>query len=831
MNECDIFVAALEFDSQSERTAYLDRACQGNLELRRRLEQLLNSHAAADSLLDHPAVEAATQLFADTKDADGEDVSRTTPCAEPIPLDFLEPPEVPGLLGRLGQYDILEVVGRGGMGIVLKAQDAKLNRVVAVKVLAPELASNPTARKRFSREAQAAAAVSHDHVVTIYAVENHAGQLPYLVMEFIDGQSLQQKLDASGPLELKEILRIGRQIAAGLAAAHQQGLIHRDIKPSNILLQNGVQRVQITDFGLARAVDDVGMTKTGEVTGTPQFMSPEQAQGHPVDVRSDLFSLGSVLYAMCTGRSPFRADSSVATLRRVCDDVPRPIREINADTPNWLVDIINRLLEKKPDDRFQTADEVADLLGKHLAHLQDPHSTPFPGTIRPIRSRQQEGARRRYWQAVGLALVVLAATFGVTEATGVTQFSSSVIRIVTGEGTLVIEVDDPTIEISLDGEELTITGAGFQELRLRPGQYQFRATRDGETITQELVTITRGDRQVVRVSVAPAGDAVGGSQLSDPQTDVWRTNVSQLNSQAITLYHQGELDAAIAMFREALALAEVNPSSDLYETVRRNLATTLFNVAKRLAHWANEDQRDPERALELANEAVALYPESGMYRGGIGHALYRLGRYPEAAEAMETGFRLGGPYDQAELVYALILWELGQRDAALLRYDATRQRVELRQLSETAGGTIFTLMAEFDEKLGPEYDGRRADSLRQIGDLKRFTGRHDEAVYFYRQAEELLRNFGGTHPESVSVKLELARTRLALAHALQGVDEESTEAGDLATTVLADLTAFAEVNEDADANGEAARLQEEAEILLRELNEVPDVAPREESNE
>jgi len=137
-------------------------------------------------------------------------------------------------------------------------------------------------------------------------------------------------------------------IAAGLAAAHAHGLVHRDIKPSNILLENGVERVKITDFGLARAVDDVEVTRSGEVIGTPQFMSPEQAQGKPVDPRSDLFSLGAVLYTMCTGRSPFRAESTVAVLRWVCDDVPRPIRQVNPDIPEELVAVIDRLLAKDP---------------------------------------------------------------------------------------------------------------------------------------------------------------------------------------------------------------------------------------------------------------------------------------------------------------------------------------------------------------------------------------------------------------------------------------------------------------------------------------------------
>jgi len=425
---------------------------------------------------------------------------------ESLVLDFLQPSEEPGSLGRMGQYEIIEVVGRGGMGVVLKANDTKLHRIVAVKVLAPELAANANARKRFLREAQAAAAVSHDHIVTIHAVEE--AQPPYLVMEFIDGVSLKQKIDRQGQLGLKEILRIGQQIATGLAAAHEHGIIHRDIKPANILLQNGIERVQITDFGLARAVDDVGVTRTGEVAGTPQFMSPEQAEGRPVDHRSDLFSLGSVLYTMCTGRPPFRADAAVVVLRRICDDTPRPIREVNPEIPEWLVEIIGRLLAKRPEDRFESAAEVAQLLGRHLAHVQDPGSKPFPGRLRPVepsRNGRRHGLGR--WLGAGLVALVLLGALGITEATGVTNLAATVIRIVTGEGTLVIEVDDPTVQVSLNGEELSITGAGIQELRLRPGKYQFQAMKNGEPVKTELVSITRGGRQVVRVEVVAGFDA------------------------------------------------------------------------------------------------------------------------------------------------------------------------------------------------------------------------------------------------------------------------------------------------------------------------------------
>jgi hypothetical protein len=228
-------------------------------------------------------------------------------------------------------------------------------------------------------------------------------------MQFVDGVSLQQKLDAQGPLGLKEVLRVGLQTAEGLAAAHRQGLVHRDIKPANILLENGVERVKITDFGLARAAADASLTQSGAVTGTPLYMSPEQAAGGAIDHRSDLFSLGSVLYAMCTGRAPFRAGHTHAVLRRVIEDTPRPIRELNPDIPGWLCDLIARLHAKDPAGRFQSARELADLLGQHLAQVQQPSQAAANSSERtPPPSR----ARRR-WPTPVAALVLLGVGGGV----------------------------------------------------------------------------------------------------------------------------------------------------------------------------------------------------------------------------------------------------------------------------------------------------------------------------------------------------------------------------------------------------------------------------------
>src|SRR5213595_890747 len=190
-------------------------------------------------------------------------------------------------------------------------------------------------------------------------------------MEFIPGETLQQRLDRTGPLDVPEVLRIGRQIAEGLAAAHATDLIHRDIKPANVLIEGGSQqRVKITDFGLARAADDASISQSGIIAGTPMYMAPEQAQGQTLDQRADLFSLGSVLYQMVAGRPPFRANTTVAVLKRVAEDKPRAIREIIPETPQWLCDIIAKLHAKDPDDRYQSAREVADVLADCEAQLK-----------------------------------------------------------------------------------------------------------------------------------------------------------------------------------------------------------------------------------------------------------------------------------------------------------------------------------------------------------------------------------------------------------------------------------------------------------------------------
>lgn len=409
-----VFLEALEKVSAAERIVFLDEACVNNAALRQDVEALLRAHDQADPLLDRPASEHLDRM---PNERAGEDDS----------LSFLTPSTRPDSLGRLGHYEVLEVLGKGGFGIVLRAFDETLQRVVAVKVLAPHLATTSPPRKRFLREARSSAKVRHENVVQIYTVEEQP--LPYLVMEFIPGETLQQRCDRIGPLDVPEVLRIGRQIAEGLAAAHATGLVHRDVKPANVLIEPGPhERVKLTDFGLARAADDASVSQSGVVAGTPMYMAPEQAQGDKLDHRTDLFSLGSVLYLMCSGRPPFRAKSALAVLKRVAEDEPRPIREVIPEVPEWLCGIVAKLHAKDPAARFQSARQVADLLAdceaKLKAHQEIKNTllAPVGGTdLKSVLHKAPTSPNRRKKWAALAALLLPVLALAVTEFAGVTH--------------------------------------------------------------------------------------------------------------------------------------------------------------------------------------------------------------------------------------------------------------------------------------------------------------------------------------------------------------------------------------------------------------------------
>lgn len=393
-------------DSETCDSGAIERYLSGELaqDQQRSLESHLDAcQACCDRI---GAAAASDDQWRDVRGLSSVDLDDRPPRPEHAPLDFLSPTDDPRMLGRFAGYEIAGVIGQGGMGLVLKAFDPALNRYSAIKVLAPHYASSGAARKRFAREAQAAAAVVHENVIAIHGVGEAAG-LPYLVMPYVRGESLQKRIDREGPLPIDDVLRISLQSAAGLAAAHDQGLVHRDIKPANILLADGAARVLITDFGLARAADDASLTRSGVIAGTPQYMSPEQARGEAIDGRSDLFSLGSVIYVAATGRIPFRAETPFGILRRITDHDPRPMTHVQPGVPAWLDRLVSRLHAKSPPDRFESARQLSGLLGECLTHVQTP-TKPLPPELvdRPSRVK---------WTAC-LAIAALLALIAVIAA-------------------------------------------------------------------------------------------------------------------------------------------------------------------------------------------------------------------------------------------------------------------------------------------------------------------------------------------------------------------------------------------------------------------------------
>lgn len=386
------------------------------------------------------------------------DADTTPPFGEvgatsPDLCDFLAPAQEPGEVGRLGPYRVLNVLGSGGMGVVFRAVDPDLQRPVALKAMLPALAVGAAARRRFLREGRAAAALDHDHVVHIYQVGEDRG-IPFIAMQLLQGESLEDRLQREPMLPAEEILRLGGEIAQGLAAAHAKGLVHRDIKPANVWLENvardsGVEpaRVKLLDFGLARAVsDNAQLTQQGAIVGTPAFMAPEQANGAAVDARSDLFSLGCVLYRMATGQVPFQGCNTLTTLLAVASEQPRPPAELNSTVPPALSALIMRLLAKDAADRPASAREVIDALAEAQAN--------------PNGSSQTARPRSCNWLLLALALLG-----GGLAGLG----AAGVLRLPLGKDRdLVIQTTDPNVEIIVHGERMAPLAPGPLSPSLAP---------------------------------------------------------------------------------------------------------------------------------------------------------------------------------------------------------------------------------------------------------------------------------------------------------------------------------------------------------------------------
>ncbi|EMI23003.1 serine/threonine protein kinase with PASTA sensor(s) [Rhodopirellula maiorica SM1] len=362
-----------------------------------RLEQLAadetfwktSSHSLNEDLLDAPAldeIEVSVQL-------------------SPVLRAILSPSDDPHSLGRIGRFEICGIVGSGGMGTVLKARDVDIDRIVALKLPAAHLLELPSALERIEREARSAATIRHPNIIEIYQVDRWQG-IPYLVMPYLPGPSLMSRLEQHGKLDVLDAIRIARQTAAALSAAHQHGVVHRDVKPGNILLGKGTEQAVLTDFGIAKIQDDVSMTNTGVIVGTPGFLSPEQARGSEAGPQSDLYSLGTVLWSMLTGEPPMQGlptHTIVAAIAR--GEMPK-LAQTDRDLPTWVYRLVDWLHALDPDDRPETAAQCETILRSCEQHLLDPVRCKLPSRL--------QNRRRLLPSLIGVLWLLIVVSFSLT---------------------------------------------------------------------------------------------------------------------------------------------------------------------------------------------------------------------------------------------------------------------------------------------------------------------------------------------------------------------------------------------------------------------------------
>jgi Leucine-rich repeat (LRR) protein/predicted Ser/Thr protein kinase len=467
------------------------------------------------------------------------------PPDDPLALvrSLLAPPQGPDEVGRLAGYRVLKLLGQGGMGLVLLAEDIELRRRVALKVMQPEQARNTAARERFLREARAMAAIKHDHVATIYQVGQDRG-LTFLAMEYLKGESLDGWLKRGKKPTLGQALRLARETAAGLAAAHARGLVHRDIKPGNLWLEAPGGRVKVLDFGLARpAAEDTQLTQSGMVVGTPAFMAPEQARGQTIDHRCDLFSLGCVLYRLLAGRLPFQGPTALAVLTSIALDAPKDIRDLSPEVPPAVSDLVTRLLAKSPADRPVSAQAVVEAIreterGLSVARQQATIATPATSAeasagqdvTAALTPPKPAGRRKR----LVLAAAVVSAVIALAAAIGI-------VRVATDKGEFVIETDDPAVAVAVEKAGITLqdkkTGRQYEvkvgNQPLPSGEYELEvADRDaGLEFKTRSFTIKRGEKVACRVSFREKQPEAKAPPAAGKLDEPWFKAVAKMDPQ------------------------------------------------------------------------------------------------------------------------------------------------------------------------------------------------------------------------------------------------------------------------------------------------------------
>jgi eukaryotic-like serine/threonine-protein kinase len=648
---------------------------------------------------------------------------------------------------RLGAYEILSPLGKGGMGEVYRAKDVRVDRVVALKVLPEEFFEGEERRRRFEREAKMLASLNHPGIATLYSFEETGEGRHLLVMELVEGEGLDARA-AAGPLPLEETLSLARQIAEALEAAHEKGIVHRDLKPANVMVtKNG--RVKVLDFGLAKVagsgdgaqVDSAlatdMRTQEGVVVGTVPYMSPEQAQGRPLDHRTDIFSLGVILYELATGQRPFRGDSSAELLSSILRDTPRPPGELRPGLPTGLDRLIGRCLEKDRDRRYATAHDLAMDLGE----LQrDPTSPTKPAAAAPFRT-----SRKLVLLGVAGLVVLLAAGAFVAIRRAGRGASIESVAVLPFENAS----NDPAIEYLSDGisESLISTLSRLPGLRVisRKSAFAFKGKKlDPKEIGKALgvdalllgTLVQRGSDLAITAELVSVRDdtQLWGEKYSRRADDVLRVEGEIASTIARTLRRtlSGEEKAKLARGR-----TEDPEAYRLYLKGRDYLVGNQQEMDKSVDYFQQAIARAPEYALAHAGLAEA-YTRQAFLRGS-GRAEPAAKARAAVSRALEIDPDLAEAHAALGLVAFYFEWDWAGAETELKR------ALELNPGSRTVQGHygwFLTAMGRLDEglahcKKAAELDPLSTGPVHDIAINYMVRGDLEQAATNFRRAIEI----------------------------------------------------------------------------------------------
>ena len=778
--------AALQLEPQ-QRPAFLESACQGDPELRREVESLISSDERAGSFIAKPALEIAARLM---------DQTQTQLATEQ----------------KIGHYEIISLLGAGGMGEVYLARDTRLGRKVALKLLPSYFTQNADRLQRFKREASAASALNHPNILTIYEI-GEADGMHFIATEFIEGETLRERMTGT-PMNADDVLNLAEQIASALAAAHEAGIIHRDIKPENVMVRRD-SIAKVLDFGLAKLIKQqitdpesptqiMVKTKSGVVMGTVPYMSPEQALGRDVDNRSDLFSLGVLIYEMTTGHSPFADANPGRTLDRILHLRPESVSHFNPDMPGEMDRIVEKCLEKERERRYSSARELL----VDLKSLRRALEVGVPAIVAERRKTRRALMPRRWFALSALLILVVVAALSYLLFSG--REHTAVSPEIKSLAVLPLEnlSGDATQEYFADGmtEAIISNLAKIRALRVvsRQSVMRFKGSqKDLEEIAQEL----KVDAVVVGSVQRVSGRVKVTAQLIDAGNDVhlWATDYERDLNDVLKL--QSEVARAVA--------TEIRVHVTAEERARLASAQSIDPEAHRAyllgrVHLNKNNEQDWERAISYFQHATQIATDYAAAYAGLSDVWVQRGVFavkpfkeiePHARAAALEALRLNEQLPEAHIAlgdlkfyndwdwtgseaefkraleldpgsldahrsYGHLLMALGRHDEAVNEGEIAAQLDPLTAETQTALGRFLYRARRYTDALPPlqlavEREPRSIGANVRLADVYVQLGLYDEALAVFERGRDLTGNYSNFQAHIARVYALMGREREA----------------------------------------------------------------------